>query len=198
MAAGRTGTLFLILTIGLLTAGCLVENEHSIIDKAGTPDKRLAGVWALEADGSAQVLVLRARENETDRLQASFVIADRDDPAMTSRATVRVSEIGGRHYFEANWRVGEWLPVDPPVRRTFGTYELSGDTLKLCFADPESFTPALKSGALAGFSGIGDAYERRTVVASDTASLRAYLAKNHFNCTVARTFRRLEGPAQSK
>ena len=61
MAAGRTGTLFLILTMGLLTAGCLVENEHSIIDKAGTPDKRLAGVWALEADGSAQVLVLRAR-----------------------------------------------------------------------------------------------------------------------------------------
>ena len=117
---------------------------------------------------------------------------------MISRATVRVSEIGGRGYFEANWRVAEWLPVDPPVRRTFGTYELSGDTLKLCFADPESFTPALKSGTLAGFSGIGDAYERRMVVASDSATLRAYLAKNHFKCTVARTFRRLEGPAQPK
>lgn len=197
MAAGRTGTLFLILTMGFLAAGCLVENEHSIIDKAGTPDKRLAGVWALEADGGAQVLVLRAREDEADRLHATFVIADRD-PAMTSRATVRVSEIGGRGYFEATWRVGEWLPVDPPVRRTFGTYELSGDTLKLCFADPESLTPALKSGALAGFSGIGDAYERRTVVASDSTALRAWLAKNHFKCTVARTFRRLEGPDQPR
>ena len=198
MAASRAGTLFLILSMALLTAGCLVENEHSIIATPGTPDKRLEGVWALEADGSAQVLVLRIRDDETDRLHASFVIADRDDAAMTSRATVRVTDIGGRFYFEADWRLGEWLPLDPPVRRAFGTYELSGDTLKLCFADPESFTPAVKSGALAGFSGIGDAYERRTVVASDTASLRTYLAKNHFNCTVSRTFRRLEGPAQSK
>lgn len=198
MTAGSTGTLFLILTIGLLTAGCLVENEHSIIEKPGAPDKRLEGVWALEADGSAQVLVLRAREDETDRLHATFVIANRDDPAMTSRATVRVTEIGGRAYFETTWRVGEWLPVDPPVRRAFGTYELSDNALKLCLADPESFTPALKSGALAGFSGIGDAYERRTVVASDSAALRAYLEKNHFKCTVARTFRRLEGPDQPR
>lgn len=198
MIAGRTARLFAVLTLALATAGCLVENEHSIIEKPAAPDKRLVGVWALESDGSAQVLVLRSRDEDPDRLQSSFVIADRDDAPMASRAAVRFTEIGGRQYFEANWRVGEWLPVDPPVRRTFGTYELSGDTLTLCLADPEAFTPVLKSGALTGFSGIGDSYERRTIVANDTPSLRAYLAKNHFKCTVARTFRRLEGPAQPK
>lgn len=190
--------LLVIVTLALITAGCLVENEHSIIEKPVAPDKRLSGVWALEVDGGAQVLVLHARDEEPDGLLSSFVIAPRDEAAMTSRATIRFTEIGGRQYFEANWRVGEWLPVDPPVRRTFGTYELSGDTLTLCLADPEAFTPVLKSGALTGFSGIGDSYERRTIVANDTASLRAYLAKNHFKCTVARTFRRLEGPAQPK
>jgi len=190
--------LLAVAGVALATAGCLVENEHSIVDKAAAPDKRLAGVWALEADGGAQILVLYGRDEETDRLHASFVIAPRDEAAMTSRSTIRFTEIGGRPYFEANWRVGEWLPVDPPVRRTFGTYELSGDLLKLCLADPEAFTPILKSGGLTGFTGIGDSYERRTVLANDTASLRAYLAKNHFQCTVTRTFRRVEGPAQPK
>jgi hypothetical protein len=190
--------LLVVFGVALATAGCLVENEHSIIEKPTTPDKRLAGVWALEADGGAQVLVLYARDEETDRLHATFVIVPRDDAAMSSRSTIRFTEIGGRQYFEANWRVGEWLPLDPPVRRTFGTHELIGDTLKLCLADPEAFTPILKSGALTGFSGIGDSYERRTIVANDTASLRAYLAKNHFQCTVTRTFRRVEGPAQPK
>jgi hypothetical protein len=192
------GKLAIAIALAVCTAGCLVENEHSIVDKPAAPDKRLVGVWALESDGGAQILVLYARDEEPDRLVSSFVIAPRDDAAMTSRAAVRFTEIGGRSYFEATWRTGEWLPVDPPVRRTFGTYELSGDTLKLCLADPETFTPVLKSGALAGFSGIGDSYERRTVVSNDTASLRSYLAKNHFNCTVARTFRRLEGPVQQR
>ncbi len=187
-----------ILALSLGAAGCLVENEHSIIDKPATPDKRLIGVWAMEADGGAQVLVLHARDEEPGTLASSFVIAPPGETAMASRAAIRFTEIGGRQYFEANWRVGEWLPLDPPVRRTFGTYELGGDTLKLCLADPDSFSPVIKSGALAGFTGIGDAYERRTVVADDTASLRTYLAKHHFQCAVGRAFRRVEGPAQPK
>jgi hypothetical protein len=190
--------IVVILALALCAAGCLVENEHSVIDKPAAPDKRLIGVWAMEADGGAQVLVLHTRDEEPDRLASSFMIAPPGETVMTSRAAIRFTEIGGRAYFEADWRTGEWLPLDPPVRRTFGTYELTADTLKLCLADPDSFSPVIKSGGLAGFTGIGDAYERRTVVANDTASLRAYLAKNHFNCTVARTFRRVEGPAQPK
>jgi hypothetical protein len=202
MFARRTIYLALIAALGVTAAGCMVENEYSIVDKPVPADKRLAGAWALEADGGAQVLVLNIGEDNPNAMQASFVIAPKDEPAMTSRATVFFTTIGDRAYFEADWRPGEWLPLDPPVRRAFGTYELTGgpgsEILKVCFADPKSFEAPIKSGALAGFSGKGDDYQRRTVLASDTAATRAFLAKNHFQCSVSSNFRRLTGPAQSR
>ncbi|MCC6946671.1 MAG: hypothetical protein IT539_02800 [Bradyrhizobiaceae bacterium] len=198
----RTRHLMLLAVIALSAAGCIVEIEHSIIEKPEAPDPRLAGVWALEADGGAQVLVLYRKEGEENQLQATFVIAAKDEVPSASRAAVRFAAIGSRPYFEADWRAGEWLPFDVPVRRAFGTYEISGaadaETLKICFGDPESFEAPLKSGALAGFSGRGETYQRRVVISSDGAALRAYLAKNHFKCTVSATYRRVTGPAQSK
>ena len=202
MFAIRTGPTLSCMLLGLLAAGCVVENEHSIIDKPAPPDKRIVGVWALEADGGAQVLMLREDGEANAPLQSTYVIVPNDEPPATSRADVAFTMIGGRSYFEANWKIGEWLPLDPPVRRTFGTYELSGgrgaETLKLCLADAESFETPVKTGALSGFSGSGDSYERRVVLAADTAALRAYLAKNHFECSVSATFRRLTGPEQSR
>lgn len=198
MFAVRTRTLVLLAAIALPAGGCIVENEHTIIEKAEAPDPRLAGVWALEADGSAQVLVLHQKEGEDNQLQATFVIVAKDEVPPTSRATVQFTSIGDRPYFEANWQTGEWLPLDPPVRRAFGTYEISDDTLKICFGDPESFEAPLKNGALQGFSGRGDSYQRRVVIASEGAALRAYLAKNHFKCTVTATYHRLTGPTQSR
>lgn len=202
MFARRTTYLALIAALGVTAAGCMVENEESIVDKPVPADKRLAGAWALEADGSAQVLVLNIGEDNPNAMQASFVIAPKDEPAMTSRASITFTTIGDRRYFEASWKAGEWLPLDPPVRRAFGTYELSGsagaELLKVCFADPQSFEAPIQSGTLKGFSGRGDDYERRTILASDTGTTRAYLAKNHFQCRVTSTFRRLSGPAQPK
>lgn len=200
MFAIRTVPLLCAL-LGPLLAGCIVENDRSIVDTAAPADKRLAGVWALEADGGAQLLMLRAGDEEDAPLQATYVVAPNDEPAHTSRAEVSLTAIGGRPYFEVNWKLGEWLPLDPPVRRTFGTYELSGggaEILKICLADAESFEAPIKSGALSGFSGRGDAYERRVVLAGDTAALRAYLETNHFECSVSATFRRLTGPEQSR
>jgi hypothetical protein len=202
MFALRTACLVLAAAAALAASGCMVENEESIVHKPAPADSRLAGAWALEADGSAQVLVLSIGENNPNAMLASFVIAPKDEPAMTSRASITFTTIGNRPYFEASWKAGEWLPLDPPVRRAFGTYELSGsagaELLKVCFADPQSFEAPIQSGALRGFSGRGDDYERRTILASDTAATRAYLANNHFQCRVSSTFRRLTGPAQSK
>jgi hypothetical protein len=202
MVAVRAGALACIFTFALALGGCIVETEHSIIETPASPDKRLVGVWALEADGGAQVLVLYQKEEEPDRLHATFVIVNDGEVPPASRAAVKFSQIGGRAYFEARWRPGDWLPLDPPVRQAIGTYEISGsagaETLKLCFADPESFAAPLKSGALKGFSGKGDNYERRVVISSEAEELRAYLAKNHFKCATSATYRRVTGPAQSK
>jgi hypothetical protein len=202
MIAVRGGTLALSFAFALALGGCIAETEHSIIETPAPPDKRLVGVWALEADGGVQVLVLHQREDEPDRLQAAFVIVNDGEVPPASRAVVRFAQIGGRTYFEARWRPGEWLPLDPPVRQAIGTYEFSGGTgaeiLKVCFADPESFAAPLKSGVLKGFSGKGDAYERRVVISSEGAELRAYLAKNHSRCAVSSTFRRISGPAQAR
>lgn len=201
MFAIRTGRLLGCSLLGLLVAGCIVENDHSIVDESAPLDKRLVGAWALEADGGAQVLILREGGEDNAPFQATYVIVPNDEPPHTSRADIAFTAIGGRSYFEAAWKVGEWLPLDPPVRRTFGTYELSGsgaDILKLCLADTESFEAPVESGALAGFSGRGDSYERRTLLAGDTAALRSYLENNHFECSVSATFRRLTGPEQSR
>lgn len=201
MFAIRTGPLLAGALLGLLVAGCIVENDHSIVDKPAPLDKRLVGVWALEADGGAQVLMLREGGEDDAPLQATYVIVPNDDQPHTSRAGIAFTTIGGRSYFEASWKIGEWLPLDPPVRRTFGIYELSGsgaEILKLCLADAESFEAPVTGGTLAGFSGRGDAYERRVVLAGDTSALRAYLEKNHFECSVSATFRRLTGPEQPR
>lgn len=201
MVAVRASALAVSLTLALALAGCIVETEHSIIETPAPPDKRLVGVWALEADGGAQVLVLHHEDERPNELQATLVMVDKEE-AQQSRSTVRFSEIGGRIYFEARWRPGEWLPLDPPVRQAIGTYEISGaagaETLKICFADPESLEAPLKSGALKGFSGKGDSYERRVVISSEGTALRVYLAKNHFKCTTSATYRRITGPEQSK
>jgi hypothetical protein len=203
MFAARAIALPLVLTLGFLAAGCIVENEHSIIDRPAAVDARLAGVWALESSGNAQLLALQPREEGEHRLQAIFVIVGgKDEPVMTSRAVVTFLSITGRSYFEASWKAGEWLPLDPPVRRSFGTYELAGaagaETLRVCFADPASFEGPIKGGALAGYSGAGRDYERRTVLAADGAALRAYLAKNEFKCPTPSVYRRLTGPAQPR
>lgn len=202
MFAIRTGALSIATALALLTGGCIVEIEHSIIDKPAATDERLPGAWALEADGGAQVLVLHARDGEREQLEATFIIAPKDEPPAISRAFVKFTSIGGRPYFEVQWRTGEWLPLDPPVRASFGTYELTGtpgaEILKLCLADTESFEAPIENGTLKGFSGKGESYERRVVLASDGPSLRAYLAKNHFKCSVSATFRRLSGPEQSR
>lgn len=198
----RTGTLLCCILLAVPLGGCLVENDQVLIDKPAAADRRLAGVWALESDGGAQLLLLSADEKSGEKLAATFVIAPKDEPPVTSRATVTFAEIGSRQYFEVSWRAGEWLPLDPPVRRTFGTYELSGaagaEILKVCLADAESFSAPLKSGALSGFSGTGSEYERRVVISSSGPALRAYLEKNHFKCSVSSTFRRLAGPPQSR
>jgi hypothetical protein len=203
MFAARTVAISMIFTLGLAAGGCIVENEHSIVDKAMPPDPRLSGVWALESNGNAQLLALQPRDEGENRLQATFVImGGKDEPVMTSRAIVALLSIGSRSYFEASWKPGEWLPVDPPVRRSFGTYELAStagtQTLRICFADPASFEAPIKSGVLAGYSGAGRDYERRTVLAADGASLRAYLAKNEFKCPTPSFFRRLSATPQPR
>lgn len=201
MPALRILGLPLVLTLASLAGGCIVEIEHSIIDKPVLPDERLAGVWALEASGNAQVLTLYRDDDNPEDLRATFVIVDKRD-VQPSRATLRFTSIGERAYFEARWNVGEWIPLNPPVRNSFGTYTISGaagaETLQVCMADTESFEAPLKSGALKGFSGGGKNYERRVVVSSEGAELRDYLAKNHFTCRASSTFRRVSGPSQSK
>jgi hypothetical protein len=196
-------TVALVLALGLPAGGCIVENEHSIADKPAPPDKRLVGIWALEANGNAQLLALNSGDEGDNRLHATFVIVSgRDDPVLTSRATVALISIGDRSYFEATWKPGEWLPLDPPVRRSFGTYEIAGaagaETLRICFADPASFEAPIKSGTLPGYSGAGRDYERRTVLAADGPALRAYLAKNELKCPTPSVYRRLSGPNQPR
>jgi hypothetical protein len=201
MAATRARAL--AAAIGLLAGGCIAENEYSIVDEPAAPDPRLAGVWALESGGAAQVLVIRRPDEQSPELSARFVlIGTGSEPPEASRATVKFTSIGGRSYFEAEWPPGEWLPLNPPVRRSFGTVELqqgrSGapDRLRICLADSESFEQPLKSGALTGYPGTGKGYERRVVIASEGATLRAYLARHHFTCSAASVFQRVTGPKQ--
>jgi hypothetical protein len=201
MIALRTLGLPLALAAGLTAAGCVVETEHSIVDKPLPPDKRLDGVWAMESSGNALVLVLYRADDNAEALSASFVIVDKRE-VHTSRANVQFTSIGGRPYFEVRWVIGEWLPLDPPVRQGFGTWMITGtadsEMLQLCFADPVSFEAAMKSGGLKGFLGEGKSYERRAVISNGSAELRAHLAMHHFTCRVSATYRRVSGPAQSR
>jgi hypothetical protein len=205
MFAAGWRALATAVVVGLAAGGCIVENEHSIVDKPAPPDARFAGVWALESGGSAQVLVLSRPPEDSPALDAKFIlIGSGTEPADESRAIVTFTTIGGRLYFEVEWKLGEWLPVTPPVRRSFGTAEVrdgqagAPDTLHVCLAETESFEAPLKSGALTGYVGMGKSYERRMVLASDGAALRSYLAKNHFKCTAESVFQRLTGPTQGR
>ena len=181
---------FAALVLGLLLAGCLAENEHTIITNP-VDLKPFEGYWIGTKGETAQMLGITPTAAGAN-LTYVFMRSDTQQ-ADFSQFHVQATKIDDVLYFELTGTTG--ADKAPPTHHTFGRVSFGSpetphdrDKLTVCFAESAAMKDPVQKGDLKGTivkdrSGALIPDPDKVRITNSTAELRAYLAANPLKCS---------------
>jgi hypothetical protein len=206
----KTLHFVLVLVAALAVSGCIVETQHPIATPA-ISDDAVVGSWINVGDpvmGSAvsglTILSIQSSTEDKTRYDALWIAVEPGKGKTTvSRFTVRLTEIGGRRYFEAE-PVGKAPALQKVMaKRLIGRYAIgaglavadaadaakhSKDYLSVAFPSGDEVREAIKNGTLNGRT-----RDKEWVQVDEPADkLRAWLASRDIKL-FGLAFERLKG-----
>jgi hypothetical protein len=172
--------LFGVVLCAAALAGCLVETKNSIIANPLPINENLTGSWARAEDDTVWLLTVRADDNDSTLGKIAYVYVEPEEDDITVVRTlfdVRLTEIGGKVYFEATPRGPDPFPdASNPISRFIGWMTQDDpDTLQIDIPETSVVAEAINSGGLEGE--VKDSDPNGTVTLTGmTAQMRAFLA----------------------